>query len=98
VNLVGASPGGVLDVIENISSNATEMTGLSSVTLSVLSASDGAMTYGPGATYPGGINDQPVYWLDGRVLLSAHGCALAACPGNSVTDTITAYDTGSWPG
>jgi hypothetical protein len=98
VNLVGASPGGVLDVIENISSNATELTGLSSVTLSVLSASDGAMTYGPGATYPGGINDQPVYWLDGRVLLSAHGCALAACPGNSVTDTITAYDTGSWPG
>lgn len=98
VNLVGASPGGVLDVIENISSNATEMTGLSSVTLSVLSASDGAMTYGPGATYPGGIDDQPVYWLDGRVLLSAHGCALAACPGNSVTDTITAYDAGSWPG
>jgi hypothetical protein len=88
----------VLDVIQNISSTATELTGSSSMTLSLLSASDGTMTYGPGATYGGGINDQPVYSLDGHVLLSMHGCALAACPGNSVADTITAYDTGSWPG
>jgi hypothetical protein len=98
VNLVGASHRGVLNVIENISSTATELTGSSSMTLSLLSASDGTMTYGPGSTYGGGINDQPVYSLDGHVLLSVHGCALAACPGNSVTDTITAYDTGSWPG
>lgn len=98
VNLVGASPSGVLNVIENVSSSSTELTGSTGMTLSLLSASDGTMTYGAGTTYASGINDQPVYWLDGQVLLSAHGCALAACPGNSVTDTVTAYDTGSWPG
>jgi hypothetical protein len=93
VNVIGADPGGVLDVIENVSSNSNDSTGTTGMTLALLSAANGSISYGPGATYPAGLGNQPSFTLAGRTLLS-----FPRCPGGcSGTFPVTAYSIGSWP-
>ncbi|MGH3169303.1 MAG: PQQ-binding-like beta-propeller repeat protein, partial [Trebonia sp.] len=93
VNLIGASSQGALDVVENISADAEDLTGTTAMTLAVLSASNGTVTYGPGATYSDGLNDQPLYNLIGHTLLALPVCALADCDVANEPAAVTAYDT-----
>jgi hypothetical protein len=98
VNLVGASERGALDVIENVSSDAEDLTGTTGMTLAVLSASDGTVTYGPGTTYPAGLDNQPRFTLIGHTLLAVPPCATVACGEDGVESaTVAGYGTGSWP-
>lgn len=99
VNVIGAGSSGVLDVIENVSSNSQFDTGTTGMTLALLSATDGNITYGPGTSYQAGLSNQPSFTLAGGVLLSFPACPLAnGCSGARATGTVTAYGIGSWPG
>lgn len=99
LNVVGAGPGGVIDLIEMGGGPGGGATGMGStgMTLAIMSASDGSMSYGPGATYSDGDDSQPPsVTLAGKVLLSfAAACGtFDTCRG--LTDS--AYSLGSWPG
>jgi hypothetical protein len=99
LNLIGATAQGALDLIENVNSNSGDLTGTTGLTLAVLSASDGALTYGPGTTDSDGVDDQPAYTLIGRTLLAVPLCVTIACGEDGVeTAAVAAYGTGSWPG
>ncbi len=98
VSVIGAGPNGVIDVIESVGGTGGDDIGTTGMTLALLSASDGSMSYGPGTTYPAGIDNQPSFTLAGNVLLSFPVCPTADCTGGKYTGTVTAYSTGSWPG
>jgi hypothetical protein len=70
------------------------------MTLALLSASDGSISYGPGTSYPDGIDNQPSFTLAGSTLLSFPECPAADCSAGAgkFTGKVTAYSTGSWPG
>lgn len=99
LNVMGAGPGGVIDLIETGGGPSGGATGMGStgMTLAIMSASNGSMSYGLGATYSdGGDSRLPSVTLAGKVLLSfAAACSLGdTCSG--LADS--AYSLGSWPG
>jgi PQQ-like domain len=102
VNVIGASPKGVIDLIESVggSPGSGDDSGSTGMTLALLSASNGSISYGPGTTYPAGIDNQPSFTLAGGVLLSFPACPAGDCSAGApkVTGTVTAYSTASWPG
>ncbi|HEY3868691.1 MAG TPA: PQQ-binding-like beta-propeller repeat protein [Actinocrinis sp.] len=93
VNLLGADADGVFDLMENI--NGGENT--ARVTLAMLAASNGALSYGPGTVIDIGHGSQPTFMLAGHTLLAMPQCSEAICTGAAAFGPLTAYGTGSWP-
>ena len=99
VFVIGASSKGAFDVIENVWSLRSPNPDRNSTTLALVSAADGTVSYGPGATShwsPDGRG--PWFALDGNVLLSFGSCPTDGCPDGGNGVTVTAYSLGSWPG
>jgi hypothetical protein len=101
VSVIGASPKGVINLIENVGAppGSGDDKGTTGLTLTLLSASDGSISYGPGTSYPAGIDNQPSFTLANGALLSFPVCPVADCSAGApkVTGTVTAYSIGSWP-
>lgn len=102
VSVIGATAKGVINLIESVGGppGSGDDKGTTGMTLALLSASDGSMSYGPGTSYPDGIDNQPLFTLAGSTLLSFPVCPAADCSAGAgkFTGPVTAYSTGSWPG
>lgn len=93
VDLLGADPRGVFDLMENVNGDENSLR----VTLATLAASNGSLSYGPGTVIGMSHGVQPTFALTGHTLLAMPLCATGSCLGNAGTGTLTAYNTGSWP-
>lgn len=89
----------MIDLIEKASGFLGGPSGLGSVsmTLAIMSASDGRICYGPGATYSDGSDSaMPTTVLSGKELLSFAGTCELFDKCSKLTNA--GYSLGSWPG